>query len=73
VDASSLALGPAPQIHAGGEVWRLEAGDGITVPAGTEFRIVAVGAEPFEAAVCVPAGMRARVEAGEPFVPPWAV
>ena len=60
------------EFHVGSEVIQVRAGDGITVPAGTEFRIVAEPGEAFEAAVCVPAGCRARIGAGEFFVPPWA-
>jgi mannose-6-phosphate isomerase-like protein (cupin superfamily) len=72
VDEVFLALAGAAEFHAAGEVLRVEAGDGITVPANTEFRIVSVGAVAFEAAVSVPASIRARIGSGAAFVPPWA-
>jgi mannose-6-phosphate isomerase-like protein (cupin superfamily) len=72
VDEVFLALAGAAEFHAAGEVLRVDAGDGITIPAGTEFRIFSVGAVAFEAAVSVPAGIRARIGNGDSFVPPWA-
>jgi mannose-6-phosphate isomerase-like protein (cupin superfamily) len=72
VDELFLVLAGAAEFHVAGETLRVEAGDGITVPAGSEFRFASVGAVPFEAAVSVSAGIRARIGAGEPFVPPWA-
>src|SRR5260370_37660786 len=44
VDEGFLALAGAGEFHAGGEVLRVHAGDGITIPAGTELRIVSVSA-----------------------------
>jgi mannose-6-phosphate isomerase-like protein (cupin superfamily) len=72
VDEVFLALAGAAEFHAAGEVLRVGAGDGITIPAGTEFRIVSVGTVAFEAAVSVLASVRARIGGGDAFVPPWA-
>ncbi len=72
VDEVFVVLRGAAEFQVSGEAFRAAAGDGVTVPAGTEFRIAAVGDQPFEAVACVPAGCRARVAGGEPFVPPWA-
>ncbi len=47
-------------------------GDALVVPAGTELRLANPHAEPFDAVVAFPAGGRAALPGGEPFVPPWA-
>ena len=72
-DEVFIALRGQAEFHLDGQVLSVGAGDGLTVAAGTSFRIVVTSAEGFEAAACVPAGSRARIGDGEPFAPPWAV
>ena len=47
-------------------------GDTLVLPVGVEFRLVATGAVPFRALVCLPVGGQAATIGGEPFTPPWA-
>jgi quercetin dioxygenase-like cupin family protein len=47
-------------------------GDTLVLPVGVEFRLVATGAAPFRALVCLPVGGQAATIGGEPFTPPWA-
>lgn len=71
-DEVFIALRGAAEFHLDGRVLRVAAGDGLTVCAGTSFKIAVVSEGAFEAAACVPAGCRARIGDGEPFAPPWA-
>jgi len=71
-DEAFLALSGAATVELAGEEFRLEAGDGLSVPPGTSFRIRNPGPDPFEAVACMATGGRAQVGDGEPFVPPWA-
>jgi mannose-6-phosphate isomerase-like protein (cupin superfamily) len=73
-DEVFVALRGRATFEMGGEMVPVRAGDALTVPEGTSFRIrCPAGAEPFEAIACVRAGAKARVEEGEPFLPAWAV
>ena len=47
-------------------------GDTLVLLAGVEFRLVATGAVPFRALVCLPVGGQAAMIGCEPFTPPWA-
>jgi mannose-6-phosphate isomerase-like protein (cupin superfamily) len=74
VDETFIVLRGAADYEVDGSVFRVGAGDGITVQANTSFRIRAAGDEPFEAIAVVPLGRdgcEARVEGGPPFAPPW--
>jgi quercetin dioxygenase-like cupin family protein len=74
VDETFIVLRGAADYEVDGSVLRVGAGDGVTVPANTSFRIRAAGDEPFEAVAAVPLereGCQARVEGGPPFAPPW--
>jgi mannose-6-phosphate isomerase-like protein (cupin superfamily) len=72
-DEALVALAGEAQVELGGEEFRLTAGDGLSVPPRTPFRIRNAGTMPFEAVACMAAGAQARVGDGEPFSPPWAV
>lgn len=72
-DEAFVAIAGEAQVELAGEEFRLRAGDGLSVPPRTPFRIRNAGGEPFEAVACVAAGAQARVGGGEPFSPPWAL
>lgn len=72
-DEAFVALAGVALVELDGETFPLEAGDGLSVPPHTAFRIRNAGALPFEAVACMAAGGQARVGDGEPFSPPWAV
>jgi quercetin dioxygenase-like cupin family protein len=72
-DEAFLALSGVATVELAGEEFRLETGDGLSVPPGIPFRIRNAGAEPFEAVACMAAGGLAQVGDDEPFAPPWAV
>jgi mannose-6-phosphate isomerase-like protein (cupin superfamily) len=56
----------------GGEPHALRAGDGLVVPAGTEFSLATPAGESFEAVVILPVGGQAMIGGEAPFTPPWA-
>jgi quercetin dioxygenase-like cupin family protein len=47
-------------------------GDTVFVPTGTTLALRCAGDEPFVALAVLPAGSKACLIGGEPFVPPWA-
>ena len=56
-----------------GVAGRLEPGDVLVVPAGSEFRADNEGAEPAEAWVTTSAGFEATLPDGRTITPPWTV
>jgi quercetin dioxygenase-like cupin family protein len=72
-DEVFIVLSGAADFELDGKKLAVRAGDALTVAAGTTFRFTAVGALPFEAIACVNTGLKARVEDGAPFAPPWAL
>jgi mannose-6-phosphate isomerase-like protein (cupin superfamily) len=72
-DEAFIALRGQATVSLAAEELTLAAGDGLSVPPATPFRIRNDGTEPFEAIACMAAGGKARVGDGEPFTPPWAV
>jgi mannose-6-phosphate isomerase-like protein (cupin superfamily) len=55
-----------------GLVEHVDAGGAIVVPPHTSFSLAAVGPQPLVALAYLPVGGQAKLEGGEPFVPPWA-
>lgn len=72
-DEAFLALRGVATIELAGETFELRAGDGLSVPPDTAFRIRNLGGEPFEAVACMVAAGQARIDGAEPFTPPWAL
>lgn len=72
-DEAFLALRGVATVELAGETFELRAGDGLSVPPGTPFRILNPGPGLFEAVACMAAGGQARVPGAEPFTPPWAL
>ncbi len=72
-DEAFVALRGRATVELAGEEFPLDAGDGLSVPPHTPFRIQNAGPEPFEAVACMAAGGQAVVGEAPPFVPPWAV
>jgi len=70
-DEVLVALVGAARAHLDGSEHPVGVGDTIVVPAGTPFALCAAGGEPFEAYAVLPAGTKACLSGGEPFVPPW--
>jgi quercetin dioxygenase-like cupin family protein len=55
-----------------GEVYELEAGAAVVIPADTEFALANPYGTRFRAVAVLPVGGKARV-GGETFIPPWTV
>lgn len=53
--------------------WDVRAGDALVLSPGVDFTIVAAGATPFHALVCLPVGGQAVTADGTSFTPPWAL
>ena len=70
-DEVLVALSGAARAHLDGAEHTVAVGDTILVPAGTPFALCADGAQPFHALAVLPAGTKACLHDGEPFVPPW--
>ncbi|MEA2479058.1 MAG: hypothetical protein QOJ07_980 [Thermoleophilaceae bacterium] len=68
-----LVLSGRGSFEVAGERHEVGAGDAICVPPGARFKLANEHDEPFEAIACMPAGGKASVDGGDPFVPPWAV
>jgi mannose-6-phosphate isomerase-like protein (cupin superfamily) len=49
----------------------LKAGDVLIVPAGQPFSLANPGPDRFEAIALAPVGVKATLEQGVPFAPPW--
>src|SRR5262245_21615813 len=61
-DEAFLALAGVATVELAGETFELRAGDGLSVPPGTAFRIRNRGDAPFEAVACMAAEGQACVE-----------
>lgn len=72
-DEAFVAIRGEAAVELDGERFTLRAGDGLSVPPRTPFRISNAGQEEFEAVVCMAAEGRAWIADGAPFTPPWAV
>ena len=72
-DEAFVAIRGEARVELGGEQFTLRAGDGLSVPPHTAFRIINEGTGEFEAVVSMAADGTAWLEGGEPFTPPWAV
>ena len=72
-DEAFLALRGVATVELAGETFELHAGDGLSVPPRTPFRIRNRGIEPFEAVACMAAAGQARIGDAPPFTPPWAL
>lgn len=72
-DEAFIALQGEAVIDIAGEELTVAAGDGVSVPPSTPFRIRNAGDQPFEAIACMSSSGKAWVGETEPFTPPWAV
>jgi quercetin dioxygenase-like cupin family protein len=70
-DEVLVVLSGAARAHLDGTEHPVAVGDTIFVPAGTPFALCSTGGSTFEALAVLPAGTKACLSDGEPFVPPW--
>ncbi|MVU79313.1 cupin domain-containing protein [Nocardia sp. ET3-3] len=67
-----VALSGGMTVTMGEDVFRVEAGDALVVPAHQMFAMANPGEEPFEALVVLPVGGQGLIPGQDPVVAPWA-